>query len=519
MEESHTNSESKKLVGIILILLVCVFPSYYIFSQNALEITFLETLIPMGASTLIGLASFFLIWLIVKKTYFAALLASLMMFCFLNFDLLRIAASATPLLKEHQIWGGLFFSAIIIGSAFLFLIKTVKKEEIRKKIALIVVFTIAGLMIFNSILAVPSIVKRLSPSNVPQKESISYSVEPLGNLPNIYYFILDEYGSFICLDKYMGYANKNFSDFLAKNNFSNSKTSFNRSTNTLFCLAENLELDYVCTDDMIKQDFKAIIENARWFEIMTDLGYEQYSFSTNKGRFPLKDFEDKSTDSSMSTQIFSGSTEIGGNVLTLAYEKSFLNSVLSLSALTAASKSDIPADRVGRVKWIFDYYECFNEDDVGKRNVIISYICSPHVPFAFDENGGMVPEEEKWNWSDTRYYLGQLKYVTKRLESAITNIITYDPTAIIIIQSDHGFRHHFDDDNPKVNTPYLMDHYDSMRILNAVYFGGKEINIEGLSGPNTLRAVLTKLGLDFPSLPETKQEQYHRELGGTNELD
>jgi hypothetical protein len=79
-----------------------------------------------------------------------------------------------------------------------------------------------------------------------------------------------------------------------------------------------------------------------------------------------------------------------------------------------------------------------------------------------------------------------------------------DPTAIIILQSDHGARTIYRREglSQDLNDP-STDRGQMRNILNCVYLGGETMDISGLSGINTLRAVLNQVyGTDYEMLPE-----------------
>ena len=91
------------------------------------------------------------------------------------------------------------------------------------------------------------------------------------------------------------------------------------------------------------------------------------------------------------------------------------------------------------------------------------------------------------------------------------NILEHDPSAVIILQSDHGARlgYHLidlygDDYDPETETIHQQN------ILNCVYLGGEALDISGLSGINTLRTVLNRLyGMDYDMLePRTFVNYY-----------
>ena len=113
----------------------------------------------------------------------------------------------------------------------------------------------------------------------------------------------------------------------------------------------------------------------------------------------------------------------------------------------------------------------------------IVYVCAPHQPFLFDENGKSVQATNYNNWNDPRYYLGQYVYVMNEISQLADIIVRNDPDSVIIIASDHGPRF-------KEGMPYE----DKLSVLNAVYYRGEDISeIEGKSGVNTLRTILDKL--------------------------
>ena len=125
----------------------------------------------------------------------------------------------------------------------------------------------------------------------------------------------------------------------------------------------------------------------------------------------------------------------------------------------------------------------------------IGYVSCPHPPFVIDEEGGAVDYRNTSNWADKSLYLNQLKYVNACMENAVDGILQNDRNAIIIIQSDHGVRYPYHmmecygtpEYDATIETPYMQN------ILNCVYYQGKEMDIEGESGINTLRIVLNEI--------------------------
>ena len=125
----------------------------------------------------------------------------------------------------------------------------------------------------------------------------------------------------------------------------------------------------------------------------------------------------------------------------------------------------------------------------------IAYLMFPHNPFVVDEFGNDLNTSESRNWKDPNIYLDQLKYANKAILNMVERIQKNDPHSVIILMSDHGSRRLF---RLYLNAEIEIENYDleayyARNILNAVYFSGESIDIEGYSGVNTLRIVLDKL--------------------------
>ena len=84
----------------------------------------------------------------------------------------------------------------------------------------------------------------------------------------------------------------------------------------------------------------------------------------------------------------------------------------------------------------------------------------------------------------------------------------HDPDALIIVQSDHGYRqaNHFydmgiwDTYDPTVENPYMQN------TLNCVYYQNQSFAIEGETGINSLRLILNQVfGTDYASIKPHKK--------------
>ncbi len=122
-----------------------------------------------------------------------------------------------------------------------------------------------------------------------------------------------------------------------------------------------------------------------------------------------------------------------------------------------------------------------------KPKFLFLHILLPHEPFVFDENGDPVAEGDMHNWADPRHYAGQVIFLSKLIDELTTAIITQDPQAVVLLQSDHGAR-----------SFAHIKFKEKRACLNCVYLGGNDVQIEGLSPVNTLRLALNyALGLQL----------------------
>ena len=327
--------------------------------------------------------------------------------------------------------------------------------------------------------------------------------------------MLDEYAAFDVADRYYGYDNSAFSKFLTSSGFNVSLTSSSLSTATQICMADVVTLNYLSSENRNLSYARKALKDALLYDELRGLGYSLYQMST--GPYVFKGIASLRDESEFSAN--EPETEDGTTVAEIARDQSILsafNEILGASSNDdkgyVAEEADLLSSDeiialarhgyVGTIKnrlSVFDYFDNAAAYAEADRAVIFSYICSPHVPFIFQANGAPAAEGHRADWSNTKYYLDQYRYVTARIEGIIQAIISENPNCIIIVQSDHGVRWHEDCSQPH---RFEIAPEDETQILNAVYCCGRMLDIEGLTATNTMRLLLTQFGLDYPPLRE-----------------
>jgi len=365
----------------------------------------------------------------------------------------------------------------------------------------------------------PGIIRASNAGATSDSESSEFESEEFG-LPNIYFFILDEYSSFDMMKKYYDYDNKELDDFLNDKGFNVIRESYSTDNQTEHSICDTLNLSYISRHYSDSKCYKAIA-NAKLYKALSDLGYTQLQYSTSTKPFKSivsldsragrKAFEsiiiEKSKNNNSggivpaeTSALLNGEpagAELKGSSATLTkwgfYTSQYIRSTKEYKRAAQRGHAD-------KILSIFDYFEDPYNYPVTKPRVIYCYMTAAHVPFTFDQYGGIIRSSDSRNWRDKDVYLNQYKFISKHLMATVSTIIANDPDSIIIIMSDHGIRYHAD---CAKKMKFVITDKDSLRIMNAVYIKGRKYDdMQGLSAINTLRYILRLYGLDYPPIKD-----------------
>lgn len=478
------------LMALGCLLLVSLYPCLFQYSTNLPESHFVDAMLFWGIFAGIGLVAFAVCLLILRRVEAAGCFSVLCLLALMNFGLLKSGVQKIlPSLPGWILLGGCALVLLVIGVLIL-----VKKW--RCHVPLVILTLMFGaLCLVSGIMAVPQLVK--SEKKPPKHEPapmLSQSETEMER-PNVYLFLYDEYCGPESLEYYYSFDNSDFYDALEQRGFNCSANSYNtESCATVELVPDLYALDYDA-DYFVSGD--GVMPNL--YQVFHQLGYQINLISHN-------DFLD--TDGARS--LTKGQTQ--DSICQYLYQ----NSLLPYTPLSGVLEQRLPQLRATyQYKYLLD--EALDTmDNAWKeaRNgptLTLGYVQCPHTWFIYDENGNEVPFEEHLNWRDPKYYLGQLQYTNDRILGAVDNILQHDPSAIILLQSDHGARvgYHL--------TELYGDAYDpetetihQQNILNCVYMGGKQLDISGLSGINTLRTVLNQLyGMDYDMLEPRTYVNYY----------
>jgi len=450
-------------------VVVAAFPALFLYFQNADEANLSEIAFPLLVFVATAVLIFIIFLPITKCAPKAAVIASLFMVVLLNYAFFEDLIQG--LFLELYYWHILPIILFILAH-IAWLICNKMRKELASTITLVIGLVFLGLMLFNGIIAAPVIInKQLTAREQQQKFGNADDTKDIienPELPNIYLLIFDEYASIDFMKKYYNYDNSGISEYLEKLGFNISYTSHNESIMTSTVLTNLVNLDYIVDNTTSPAEKENYRNNNYLFKFLTEKGYT----ITGVGSTDYFGIENVAVDFTVSKT----STVSGETMTDLLFRQTAIWPFYTVSYNEDQER-------------ILNDFEYFKAMDNTRKNscFTLCYFVFPHEPFYFDRYGRPY-EQPTSNWKEKKYYLGQYIFATKKMREIAELLVENDPNSIIIIQSDHGARASSDPDLFLEIFPLE----DVSNIFNAVYYKGEKLDIEGLSGVNTLRLVLNK---------------------------
>mgnify|MGYP003301611647 CR=1 FL=1 len=456
------------LFSIALVVLASLFPVIFTYAQNVSEVDFIEVL----SLALLYPAVGFFMWggfsLITKSPMRSALSTVLLVFFLSNYMMVQNVVQMV--FADLKYWHILPLALFIIGHIVYLIFRF--EEKSFKDIMFVGVLVMSVLMLINLVPAVPTIVQKMA-SNSGESSNSSSAEE--SEQPNIYWFVFDECASFPVMEKHYGYTDTTFQDYLTEKGFFISHSSRNESGNTNSVLTNCLNLDYVVNSDMPLSEIETYTVDPAMYELLRENNYQ------------IKGVGDTMWLGGIESVTQSGGAGGGQTVEGITVSEMILqNSVIAPFMVqdgTAAAKVILDS---------YAYLQDSNNIEPNTATFTLCYLCTPHQPFLFDENGDSVSASNYNNWDDPKYYLGQYIFAMKNLTQMVECILEKDSDSIIVVQSDHGPR--FKDG---------MTFEERTNVLNAVYYRNEDMSqIDGKSSVNTFRLIFSKLfDVDLKEVP------------------
>ena len=482
------------LLPILSVVLVCLYPCFFLYTQNIQEVP-AGSMMPffvvftLNAAVIFGLVSPFL-----RNVSRSAVITSAAMLVIINFCLVaENVKKVMPFFRDRYLL--LLFALVILG---LFLLLLKKKWDMRT-LCLLVVIAFASMMVMNFIMAVPKLLTDRPSEKKGEPAQEAVTVRFGENQPNVYYFIFDEYGGYHNLKEYYDFDNSPFLRELEARGVNVSYDSRNtEAVNTDTIMPNLLNLDYVVKVEDPWRMKNDALQGFYLGELFRQNGYQvnlinHVDYLGPQGCHVLTKNQTRRTISEylMRNSIYNKSTkarELLENFFIVDYGANYREGLDN--ALEMGLKSPELAEG---------------------KTLTVGYIQCPHSPTMVGPNGEELSYAEGWNWSRPELYLGQVEFMNKYVLSLVDTIREKDPEALIILQSDHGNRYAihmlqmgtWEEYDPREENQYMQN------IINCVYYKGETFPIEGQTGINTLRMMLREVfGADFPPIEPVQDYSY-----------
>ena len=302
-----------------------------------------------------------------------------------------------------------------------------------------------------------------------------------GQKPDVYLLLLDAYSGDITLKNDFKYDNSGFYTQLEERGFFVQKESFSNYPNTELSMPSIMNMHYLDFLPELQGEESRDMRLAQklWnynkaMQVFDANGYEIYSFY---GSGPIHSLITKN----FCEYAFNSNPELN---------YALVNTYIPISSIR---NSFLDNQHYDNVTCVFDTMMDF-ENTTDKPFYMHMHIRFPHPPLVFDSEGNRVNEPISSHRFDSELkdaYLQQLIFANKKTLEIIDSIKQKNPSAVIILMSDHGGRFGINWNNPSE-----MDYFRGFNTLTALYFPEKESHFPTHVSPVNVFRVFFNLYLE-----------------------
>lgn len=303
--------------------------------------------------------------------------------------------------------------------------------------------------------------------------------------PDIYLIVLDEYAGQDALKDLFQFDNVKFLNELGAKGFRVISHSTSNYNYTPFSMASILNMEYLQLKDTgrLKPDITYALRMIRESKVAQMLEAGGYGFY-NHSVFDLEGRPAPVDESFIpsNTRLITAQTLLSRLYRDLGYH------LVTTFQIKAVIKSQDYRELRNNTK-LYNLTWQQAEKRHSKPQFVYTHLMMPHYPYYFDRNGKamdparILPEGNNVNRKD---YVEYLQYVNNKMLELSDHILkSSSQPPVIILMSDHGFRHF----REPVDTKY---HFMN---LNAVYLPGQQYNsfYDSVSNVNTFRVVFNEV--------------------------
>jgi len=326
-----------------------------------------------------------------------------------------------------------------------------------------------------------------------------------GELPDIYYIILDGYGREDILREVLGVDTSDFTQFLTSRGFFVAEQAQSNYSQTSLSMASSLNIAYL--DPLAgamgprsrnREPVGELIQHSVVREALAGAGYEIVAIDSGH----------------MYSQVKDADRYLSAFPVTINEIEGLWLSTTMLAALKDPQSLGLllPSYETHRTRVRFAFDSLRTAGEAPGPQFIYAHIIAPHPPFVFDAQGAPRDPMRPYNPGDGDGYRGtadeylvgyteEIQYINAQMEDVIDGILqAADPPPVILIQGDHGSGLHLN-----FQTVEQSCLRERMPILSAYYLPNQ---LPGRLYPtitpvNSFRIVFnTVFAADLPLLPD-----------------
>lgn len=418
----------RRVVPALCGVLLAVFPLLSLFEQNQSEVPLDVLWWPLALCVAGTVALFGIVFAITRHAEKAGVMASLVVVAFLYYGLIA-----------DQLSAGVWFVAPWLA---VFVAGLVAAMRTRRDLDKLMVVIGVGAVVVALRPAISIVSYKANHRSVAASDprlwptALAKPTPPSGTrLPDIYVLIPDDYARTDVLRKYFHYDNTPFIHQLEQRGFVVSQQSRSPYSDSESNVAAAVNLDYLSRfpDVLGKRSedvrpVKAVSEDNRASRLLRPLGYRYVHLDTDEVTFAGRN----------------------PDISALATPDSFANLWMQQSILReiggALGFNQQSTDRRFRnaIHSVFAKLDALRTETTPK--FVVFHTLLPHDPYIFGAQGEAVTfpgrsEEALASDVGRKYYLEQLKYVSRELLDAVDQIVSHATTPpVIVIQADEGFQ-------------------------------------------------------------------------------
>lgn len=462
LNEKQMNQLQKKAWFLILLVIFFVLHG----TVENFGFIYFSALIKVAFTILISVGLFFLcIKIFIKNNIHAALIAFFISSWILFFGAIFDWVKSIYFLKLLHSYS--LFLPFMLVTFILFILFIRKKISLQNKLC----FYLNVLLLIYCLFDVSSIiVKSLKPNNKNTFSKINFDTTLVKTKPNVYFLLFDEYPGYKSLKDSFAFSNDKLYQFFADKEFKVLPT-FSNYNITFYSLSSILNMQYINksynAQQIVMDNYQERLKELRSPIVVKDFESMGYSFIN----YSIFDILNKP---SIENQFVVTAEKLITN-------KIFFNKIFEdLGWNLAVGRYKIPyfkylfmqIDRNNK----FIYKNIMEQKFISAPapRFIYAHFILPHEIIFCDSAGNFLPDYKMFSpvsFTDKPTVLGYVKYTNTKIESLILSITKNDPKAIVVVMSDHGFRHY---NNVEPYEPLQFDNICMVRFPDKNYLPYKE---------------------------------------------